>query len=242
MTCPFCGKEDHPSEPIDACPGDCNRAWVNAERVGFEEAKSRRPRLDLVNHGVPMIEAAPVWCRECQEQIVDAINGFPAQCKDLTPGFLNISKDAATGPHSTAVIPPSPSPAWDTADEIIRWAVCAEDDLRARIGDPGRGPRPWRTLGSAVFYLVAHATPLLSSPDAVSIGFEALRMSKRLTKVTGSDRLVHRLPGECLVCDRKSLQREDGNELVKCKACGATWYWGQYEFLAKAHADKVRAG
>jgi uncharacterized C2H2 Zn-finger protein len=45
-----------------------------------------------------------------------------------------------------------------------------------------------------------------------------------------------------MVCDRKSLQREDGDELVKCKACGATWYWDYYQLLAKAYADKVRAG
>lgn len=241
MTCPLCGAT-HPSDDVDACPGDCNRAWINAEKAAWVEAKKRRPDPGLLNHGVPMIAAAPVWCRECQKQIVDAISGFPGQCKDLTPGFLNVGKDASTGPHSTAVIPPSPSPAWDQADEIIRWAVNTEDQLRARIGDMGRGPRPWRTLSSAVWYLTAHATPLLSCPDAVAIGFDALRMNRRLVQVTGTDRLVHRLPGLCMVCDRRSLQRKDGDDLVKCKACGATWYEDYYQFLVKALADEVRAG
>jgi len=139
-------------------------------------------------------------------------------------------------------VPPSPSPAWDQADEIIRWAVNTEDQLRARIGDMGRGPRPWRTLSAAVWFLTAHATPLLSSPDAVSIGFDALRMSRRLEQVTGTDRLIHRLPGACMVCKRKGLQREDGKELVKCRACGATWHWDYYQLLARAFADEVRAG
>jgi len=241
MTCPFCGEPAHPSEPVDACPGDCNRAWVAAEKAGWVEAKKRRPDPGLLNHGVPMVEAAPVWCRECQEHITQTIGGFPGQCKDLTPGFLNIGKDAGTGPHSTAVIPPSPSPAWDQADEIIRWAVNTEDQLRAHIGDLGRGPRPWRTLGSAVWYLTAHATPLLCSPDAVQVGFEALRMSRRLEQVTGTDRVVHRLPGSCMVCDRKALQRKDGEDLVKCRACGACWDFEYYQFLAHAHAEAVRA-
>jgi hypothetical protein len=238
--CP-CGAV-HPSDDIDACPGDCNRAWTAAEKAAWVEAKKRRPDPGLINHGVPMTPAEPVWCRACQADIVDAIAAFPNLCKDLTPGFLNISKDASTGPHTTAVIPPSPSPAWDQADEIIRWAVNTEDTLRARIGDLGRGPRPWRTLSSAVWYLTSHATPLLSCPDAVSIGFDALRMARRLQLVTGMDRVIHKVPGECMVCDRRSLQRSDGDDLVKCKACGACWDFEYYQFLVKALADKVRAG
>jgi len=53
---------------------------------------------------------------------------------------------------------------------------------------------------------------------------------------------VHRLPGACMVCDRRALQRSDGDDLVKCKACGATWYEDYYLFLVRALADKVRAG
>ena len=240
--CPLCGEPAHPSEPVDACPGDCNRAWINAEKAAWVEAKKRRPDPGLINHGVPMVPAEPVWCRACQAVIVDAIAAFPNLCKGLTPGDLNTGRDVNTGPHTAAIVPPTNSPAWDQADEIIRWAVCAEDDLRARIGDLGRGPRPWRTLSSAVWYLTAHATPLLSSPDAVSIGFDVLRMNRRLVQVTGSDRLIHRLPGACMVCDRRSLQRTDGDDLVKCKACGATWHWDYFQFLVKAMADEVRAG
>jgi len=241
MTCPFCGGV-HPSSDVDACPGDCNRAWVAAERAAFDEAKKRRPDPGLINHDVPMVEAAPVWCRECQEHITEVIAGFPDLCATLTPGLLNTGRDVNTGPHSAAIVPPTNSPAWDQADEIIRWAVNTEDMLRARIGDMGRGPRPWRTLSAAVWFLTAHSTALLCCPDAVSIGFDALRMSRRLEQVTGTDKVVHRLPGACMVCDRRSLQRKDGDDLVKCKACGATWYEDYYQFLVRALADKVRAG
>jgi len=239
--CPLCGAV-HPSEPVDACPGDCNRAWIAAEKAGFDEGKKRRPDLSLVNHGVPMVEAAPVWCRECQTAITTTISDFPKLCAGLTPGALNTGRDVQVGPRVAAIVPPTNSPAWDQADEIIRWAVNTEDQLRARIGDLGRGPRPWRTLSSAVWYLTSHATPLLSSPDAVAIGFDVLRMSRRLTQVTGMDRVVHKVPGECMVCDRRSLQRSDGDDLVKCKACGACWDFEYYQFLAHAHAEAVRAG
>jgi len=242
VTCPFCGEPAHPSEPVDACPGECNRAWVAAEHAAWVEAKQRRPIDRLIHHDVKMVEAAPVWCRECQEHITQTIAGFPDLCAGLTPGDLNTGRDVNTGPHTAAVVPPTNSPAWDQADEIIRWAVNTEDQLRARIGDLGRGPRPWRTLGSAVWYLTLHATPLLCSPDAVAIGFDVLRMSRRLEQVTGTDRVIHRLPGACMVCDRRALQRKDGEDLVKCKACGATWYEDYYQFLVKALADKERAG
>lgn len=241
----------YPGEPCDlcdadtgpeACPGDCNRVWVAAERIAHDEAQKPRPRLDLVRHDTPMIEAAPTWCRPCQEHITSKIADFPGLCTDLTPGSLNTPRDTQTGSHS-AVNPPSPSPAWDQADEIIRWAVNTEDQLRAHIGDYGRGgQRPWRDLGSAVSYLTLHTTPLLSCPDAVSIGFDALRMHRRLTQVTGSDLLTHRLPGACMVCDRRSLQRKDGDDLVECRACGATWDIEYYGFLARASAEAVRVG
>ena len=239
--CPLCDA-NHPDTDPEACPGDCNRAWHAAEKLSFDEAKRRRPDPGLVNHGVPMIPAAPVWCRECQQHITQTIAGFPDLCAGLTPGDLNTGRDVQVGPRVAAVVPPTNSPAWDQADEIIRWAVNTEDQLRARIGDMGRGPRPWRTLSSAVSYLTLHATPLLCGPDAVSIGFDALRMSRRLEQVTGTDRVIHRLPGACMVCDRRSLQRKDGEDLVKCKACGATWYEDYYQFLVKALADKERAG
>jgi len=238
--CPLCG-DVHPSDDTDACPGDCNRAWVAAEKAAFDEAKQRRPISRLLHHDITMIPAAPYWCRECQQHITETIGGFPDLCATLTPGDLNTGRDVNTGPHSAAIVPPTNSPAWDQADEIIRWAVNTEDQLRARIGDLGRGPRPWRTLGSAVYYLTAHVTPLLSCPDAVAIGFDALRMSRRLVQVTGTDKLIHRLPGECLVCDRRSLQREDGKDLVKCWACGASWDFEYFNFLARAHAEGVQA-
>ena len=239
--CPLCGAV-HPSSDVDACPGDCNRAWISAEKLSFVEAKKRRPDPGLINHGVPMVPAEPVWCRECQTDITETIAGFPRLCIGLTPGDLNTGRDVQVGPRVAAVVPPTNSPAWDQADEIIRWAVNTEDMLRARIGDPGRGPRPWRTLSSAVWYLTSHSTPLLCGPDSVSIGFDVLRMSRRLTKVTGSDKPIHKVPGECMVCDRRSLQRSDGDDLVKCKACGACWDFEYYQFLVKALADEVRAG
>jgi ribosomal protein L37AE/L43A len=241
MLCPLCD-DTHPSTDVDACPGECNRAWINAEKLSFDEAKKRRPDRGVINHGVPMIPAAPVWCRECQTSITTTIGKFPDLCAGLTPGDLNTGRDVQVGPRVAAIVPPTNSPAWDQADEIIRWAVNLEDDLRARIGDLGRGPRPWRTLSSAVWFLTAHATPLLCGPDAVQVGFDALRMSRRLEQVTGADRVIHRLPGACMVCDRKALQRKDGDDLVKCKACGATWYEDYYLFLVRALADQVRAG
>jgi hypothetical protein len=232
-------------EDAEACPGSCNDIWINAERAAFNEtarakAEHRPPRPGLLDHQVPMIAAAPMWCRPCQEHITGVIAAFPDQCEPLTPGPLNTPRDIGTNrPGGAGVNPPTLSPAWDTADEIIRWAVNTEDTLRARSGDAGFGQRPWRTLTGAVAYLTGHATALMSCPDAVAIGFDALKLGRRLTQVTGTDRLVHRLPGTCMVCDRRALQRLDGDDLVKCRACGACWDLERYEFLARAYAHAV---
>jgi len=247
------------SDDADPCPGPCNDLWVAAERAAFNELRAtagpapERPRHRIKpgccpphhpqrpTHNIPMSPAAPDWCRPCQEHITATIAGFPAQCEPLTPGPLNTPHGAGNSRPTAGVTTPSPSPAWDQADEIIRWAVNTEDQLRAHIGDHQFGQRPWRTLESATIYLTSRATALLSCPDAVAIGFDALRLARRLEQVTGTDRLIHRLPGTCMLCGRRSLQRKDGDDLVVCRACGASWDWGHYQFLAKSYADAVHA-
>jgi ribosomal protein L37AE/L43A len=141
---------------------------------------------------------------------------------------------------TTLVHPPTNSPGWDTADELIRWAIHLEDELRARLGHDDRTRAKRRDLGSAVRYLATYSTALLSGLDAEKVGRQIMGRKRDLEQRTGRDRLIHRLPGTCLVCDRKGLQRRDGGDLVRCRSCGATWAWEQYELLARAYADDVR--
>ena len=245
-----------PSTGEDPCPGPCNRAFRAAEQAAAD-------------HDTPMYPGRPVWCRDvartnergeilgvthhgCTERIQQDLAALLDLASTLTPGPLNTPRDAKVddrpnGSAKSLAFAPSPSPGWDELDDLIRWAVTLEDRLRSRLGMPlPRQPRraltgeEHRTLSAAHRFLTAYSTALLSGPDAGQVGRDIMGRHRRLTAGTGADRLVHRVDGLCLRCDAKSLERKDGGDLVQCRACRATWEWGQFEFLARAYAEDVR--
>lgn len=192
-----------------------------------------------------MVPGQPVWCRGCATRIEADLDRLPDLAAGLPPGQLNAHTPGAArggqklrGTHSLAATP-SPSPAWDTIDALLRDVGHLEDTLRLHLGHSV--PRR-HTLTDACGYLTANLSALLSSPWAAKHGKVVTRWARTLTQVTGTDRLTHHLPGECMVCDRRGrLHRADGDELVKCGACGATWAWDHYDRLVKGLAHNERA-
>jgi ribosomal protein L37AE/L43A len=202
----------------------------------------------------------PVWCVDvthvernrvvvyhygCTENILRDLRAISDLAANLAPGALNTPRDIRADDRglgsSGMVHPPTNSPAWDTADELIRWALALEGAVRTRLGHETTSHRQWHTLNDAIGYLLTYPTALLADPrTAEAIGNGIRRRKRALEQNTGRDRLIHRLPGTCMVCDRKGLQRPDGGELVKCRHCGATWAWESYERLSKAYAQDVR--
>lgn len=218
------------------------------------------PDPTIVNHDVAMHPGRPVWCVDvthvsndqvivdhhgCTENIIRDLRAIPDLAATLAPGVLNTPRDVKAddrGMGSSGMVhPPTNSPAWDTADELIRWALSLEGMVRARLGQAPTSAQKWHTLNDATRYLLAHPTALLADPRTAEAIGKGIRGRKRgLEQNTGRDRLIHRLPGTCMVCDRKGLQRHDGGDLVKCRHCGAVWAWESYERLSKAYADDVR--
>lgn len=235
----------HPAPPVpchgtaaqDACPGPCNRDFRAAEQTYAETRKE---------HDVPFHPGAPVWCRDttghhgCTERITADLAALPDLATLLTPGPLNRPRDANSDDRgmgtSTLVHPPTASPGWDTADDLIRWSVALEDQLRTRLGHDSRQHETWRDLGSAVRYLTAYATALLSDPDTSAvIGRQITGRRRALDQATGTARLVHRLPGMCPSCDRRGrLHRQDGADHVKCGSCQAVWDMDHWAHLTRA--------
>lgn len=170
----------------------------------------------------------PTWCIYDGNRVTAAIAGLPGQCQELIPGLLNTGRDIDTGPHRPGVDPPSPSPGWDTADEVIRWAIRTEDTLRTHLGHSDRRSEPYRTLATSVAYLGAQGAPLLESPDAEVVGLHALALATRLEQVTGSDQPTTRLSEPCLHCRHRGLEHVDGGESVHCRQCGGVWPWSHY--------------
>ncbi|GGL27571.1 hypothetical protein H9L10_03620 [Phycicoccus endophyticus] len=222
------------------------------------------PDRALTEHDTPFHPGRPVWCvdvpafndrgelldrlahRGCTSSILTKLRDLPDLASALTPGALNTPRDADIDHGSTShggarslAHAPSPSPGWDTADEIIRWALHLEDYLRHRLEDPAP-PHPYRTLAEAVAYLHRHGTALLATPDAARIGRDILDTHRRLERLVGQDRLTHRIPEPCPRCKRKGLRRRDGSELVRCIYCPAVWDWEHLPHLARVYADSIR--
>lgn len=236
----------HEQHPDGACDPDC------------------LPDRRVVDHDTPMHPGRPVWCDDipafdlagnmldhmahygCQGRVLSDLAEIPGLATWLTPGRLPSPSDgdvdpAISGGGAEAIAhAPSPSPAWDEIDRLTRWLCRLEDQLRDRLGDAPKST-PTRLMSDAVGYLGRNGAALLAMDDAAGVGEDIMRARTSLVRMAGQDRLVHRLPGTCLRCDRKTLRRNDGDEIVKCRACGACWDWGAYEFLAHAYAADIAA-
>lgn len=231
------------------------------------KAGHRLPDRAITDHPLTPHLGRPVWCVDvdifnhegvatgklahhgCTRTIIDRLGDLSDFATWLSPGKLNtprnntdIDKTSSKGGGAKSMAhAPSPSPGWDTADELIRWLVSLEDWLRALVReDPN--PAVFRSMTQAVRYLVAHQTPMLADRDeAEQVGLNILATHHRLEHLVGQDRLVHRLTEPCPLCARKGLRRHDGKELVKCMSCRAVWNWDHFEWLARSYAETVKS-
>ena len=236
----------------EPCPGPCNTAF-------------RRAELDGPDHDIPFHPGRPVWCvnvhafnargelldkldhHGCTTTILQRLYDLPALAAVLAPGRISTPRDAdidhgntTHGGARSLAHAPSPSPAWDTADELIRWALRLEDTLRHRLDQPAT-PHAYRTLTEAVAYLRRNGETLLAGPGAARIGQDILDTHRRLERLVGHDRLVHRIQEPCPRCGRKGMRRKDGDELVSCRSCNAVWDWDHFQLLSRAYAETVTA-
>lgn len=261
-------RQEPPGPP--ACPGPCNRAYrlaeVHADAERLAAATEKRPTDRAVtDHGLQPHPGRPVWCVDvnafnakgvmldrlehhgCTNTIVDRLGALPGLAAWLTPGKLNtprstdIDKTSSKGGGAKALAhAPSPSPGWDTADELIRWLLTVEDWLRQVVGD-APNDAPQRHLSDTATYLKSHHVAMLAAADdAERVGKDILSMHRRLEGLVGQDRLTHRLTEPCPRCGRKGLRRNDGDELVKCRSCHAVWDWDHFELLSRAYAETVK--
>lgn len=164
----------------------------------------------------------------------------------------------------TRVDAPSQSPAFDYWDDVASWAVTWAETLSEWLANRDRAyvvefdddpadPDPlllgWKVyldpatntpdevrpyLGSAVRYLVGHMSAVLSAPFAREYGDEVTGLARRCRVAFGVDDLVHHLPLPCLQCDRKALRRRNGQDRIRCIACGASWTQDDYDRLSVA--------
>ena len=181
-------------------------------------------------------------CSACVDRTREALAGIPdaalhaASRSDgkLSPGSTNTD----TTRRASHPFAPSPSPAWDTAEEAFQWALvtalaCANDNHHT-------GPFKYRADGVPARNLTALITYITANLEWYTIDIpeeihdEATALHRSLIRLTGRDELVHRIKVPCPSCDRRTLVREDGRDRVECRNrdCGRIWYEGEFDWMA----------
>lgn len=187
------------------------------------------------------------YCQRCADRFRDALYELPELVVLVaqSPGGKLIHRQSAgdTSRRPTKVDQQSPSPAWDTADEVIQWAASWAWVVAGRPGyDPSRYTRagiPVRELTRSISNITNRLTQALSDDYHAELYDEATTLHKRLTLATGQDRLVHRLKEPCPTCEHRTLVRDDGAGQVECRNrdCRRIWTEDQYANLSHVAAS-----
>ena len=181
-------------------------------------------------------------CTRCYDETRDALNSIPelvALVARRTDGKLSLLRQETDATRrSTLAHAPSPSPAWDAAEEMCQWMLflalaCADENHHRGPFIYRRDGVPARNLTTLTRYVVANL-PWYAADIPVDIYAEATGYAKNLERMSGTDHLIHRVKAPCPTCDRRTLVREDGSGEVQCKnrACGRIWREGEFDWMA----------
>jgi len=187
-------------------------------------------------------------CQRCATRVRDDLNAIPeltVHAASRTDGRLSPAhQESDTTRHATNPNPPSPSPAWDTAEETLQWTL--RTALACADANHHYGPFQYRVDGVPDARNITALTNYIRAwldwyatvmPEDIYDETTALR--RRLTHATGRDRLTHRLKERCPSCNQLTLTRDDGDDRVECRNqdCGRIWREGEYEHLAHVAAS-----
>lgn len=183
------------------------------------------------------------YCQPCANKLRDALNAIPDLAVNIAnlPGGKLISKATPGDPgrRATKVDQQSPSPAWDTTEEVIQWAhawatVIADETHQAGPFRYNTAGIPMRNLSGSISFMLNRLTQILAADYHADIYNETLSFRKRLMHASGTDRATTRLNTRCPDCNQRTLTREDGSDDVTCanRDCGRIWRDGEHGWLA----------
>lgn len=199
------------------------------------------------NGCIPTPATTGQLCTRCTTRTREALQAIPdlaAHAASRDDGRLSpASTDTDRTRHGTLAHAPSPSPAWDTVEEVCQWAyltarACADDNHHTGPFKYRTDGVPARNLTTLITYIVTNLA-WYANDDPVQFHDEATAWRRSLTRLTGLDRLVHRLKVPCPTCNQRTLVREDGADRVTCRNrdCGRIWREGEFDWMAHVAAS-----
>lgn len=201
-----------------ACPGPCNRCW-----------RDTPSRADLTP-----VPGDPIWCTGCARGIaarLGELDDLVALLEAEVGGQRAAGSDA---PVSGSKGRPSPSPAVDDVDEIVRTLEAWETAYREHRHLP---PPPARTAEHRVMlctaWLQRHLVGVLASDLGPDFGEDIARLHRMARRRTSTDPSKTRKPIPCPRCDTKALWHHDGERHVECAGCGRLLTLDEYDELTR---------
>jgi len=183
------------------------------------------------------------YCQECADKFRTNLRDIPhlvTQVAQLPGGRIAHKQSAGDQTRrTTQVDQTSPSPAWDTADEVIRWAQAWAFIVSGRREyDPIRydiAGLPVADLTSAVAHISNRLTQALTEDYHAALFEETTNLHRRLVMATGTDELTHRIKEPCPSCNQRTLIRDDGADKVECRNRRCKRRWAEHEYANLAH-------
>lgn len=218
------------------CPGACNAATRRLQRdhaaltiwhAGDPATRGPAPAAPLLR----WTDGEPNWC----PRDATAIAGRLAELVDLVP-LLEATIDGHRGPAgddakvTVSQGHPSPAPAVDDIDEVLRTIEAYEVTYRALRGFP---PPPARSadlrLCLSAAFLQRYLRGALGSAVGHQLGYDITRLHRMVRARTHSDEAKRRMPAPCPRCDMKCLTYRAGDTYVACEGCGRLMLLGEYD-------------
>ena len=222
------------------CPGACNNQYrkareaYEAELVAYDPLDPQQSRPDPP--GIMPWLGQPFWCGRCGATIRQELDELDEAASLLLAVADGHSSSSGEQRVSGSQEPPSPSPAGDDLDELVKMITGWEQSYRGLKGwrsPPRRGYLASVVTGCSA-WLMHHLDGILSAPDiAVDFGAEIMLWHREFTAKAkaGTRRLRKplRCPGQG--CGLLTLWWTEGEKHVQCvnPDCGRVMTLAEYE-------------
>lgn len=116
-------------------------------------------------------------------------------------------------------------------ERVLRASRWLEPRMGAFVALGPQERAAWTRDGEPV--LDGHGYWEVELIDGLGGVLELMKLHRRVRKVAGRTKLVHRLTPACAACNHRALVRDDGGDQVQCEHCGNAFSEDQYDWFVK---------